>query len=699
MSRDIRASLRGNESAYPFEDEDQAVAYDPYGTEEVPVRAPLPIPVPTPQRILEPTAKPIVRRRIPQLEEPLEQPEPARSSADNPFRRLVEDWEEDEQRAPAEPASDLVVVPVEAIVPVDALALPEEAPAEPLAIAKVVKIAEEANKSVQDICNTYKQRISSGVTATIQAGPRSRLLQELFGTPDGVDIRGAVIAKKPVSTNPPEPLISRRSAPLLKEVFQTKDKEPWSQTAWQKFSTTFYGRIKPGWVIYLYGSEKAKDPAVINPYQELADLQQDALQPLRTLPSFLNAITNGTAEERAALILSLHKRLYHRESGQLKKMLYQAGVPLHLLAFVDDVVNSCETCRAFANTSAKPPAKLSTAGCFNAVVYYDLVFFDSVILFVGVDECTRYCIIAVAEYKSYDSLESCFRRNWLRHFGAPAVFRSDKESAFNSDKFAVYLSSIGCKLELVTAKEQHTWLGILDRRIQLIRRMFPKLLRDLSDEHLFIEYEDVAAECQIAVNTCLTLGGVSSYQMLYGASPGPIFDEDQEFVFPVEAHNVFYEHQIIRAKAIACFHEALIDERIQRNLSGRSRTAVAQNYIPGMSVDFYRKSERKQLEGWRGPATILALTVEGYVTLRWQSHNLDIPVNHIRPHLDVFPRPALPAPALAAVVPALPAVPAAPNPPADLPVLLSAEELPGGAALVLWEEYWFSEGLDQIPDA
>jgi hypothetical protein len=218
LCRDIRSFIRGN-TAFPLEeDEDPNASFDPY-EEESPIRTPLPIPVPVPPKFLEPTAKPIVRKRIPISEEPPEQPEPARSSGDNPLLRQIQDWDEEEKNAPAseKPVLDVSVVPAEQ------LALPEEAPVEPLAIAKTTKIAEEANIAVQNITNIYKHRISAGVTSTIQAGPRLRMLQELFGTPFGIDIRGAVIAKRPASTNPPEPLVSRHNAPMLKEVFQVRE--------------------------------------------------------------------------------------------------------------------------------------------------------------------------------------------------------------------------------------------------------------------------------------------------------------------------------------------------------------------------------------------------------------------------------------------------------------------------------------------
>jgi hypothetical protein len=366
-------------------------------------------------------------------------------------------------------------------------------------------------------------------------------------------------------------------------------------------------------------------------------MQTEIMKPLSSLPKFLKALTEGTKEERAALILGLHRRMYHKEAGEMRKLLHAAGVPMHVLATVEDALVGCEICRNFQQTSAKPLSKLSTALTFNDTAYFDLVFFDTVILFVGVDEAIRWTVIKPAEFKDYHSLESAYRRSWISQYGPVRKFRSDRESVFNSETFASYTASVGTTLELITAEDQHTWMGILDRRVQLLRRMYPRLMQELSNDRMYIDHEDVASECQIAMNTLMSLGGQTPYTMLYGCLPMPLFAEDSEFILPQGSYNLFYEHQLIRTKAIACFHQALIEERIQRNLKGRTRNAHQLTYKPGMHVDFWKKTEKKQLQGWRGPAIVLGLVGEGYITLRWQSHVYDIPVNHVRPHINRIP--------------------------------------------------------------
>jgi hypothetical protein len=463
----------------------------------------------------------------------------------------------------------------------------------------------------------------------------------MFGDPAGMRIVAAQICRVPSSTIVPEPLVARENAPLLCEIHQYKSDE-WTRSAWIPYTTEVYPKKgRPKWSFQLHAQKLPDDAQITNPWGELAKLQEDAIQPLKSLPAFLKKLTVGEPEEKTMLILALHRRLYHKESGEIKKLLHKAGVPLTVLSLVDQAVAACETCRSFANPSARPVVKVNSAVRFNHTVYFDLIFFDTQIVFIGVDEAIRWTILACVEFKDFTSLEAAFRRHWLSHYGPPVIFRSDRESVFASDKFAVYLARLGVQLELIKAGDQHTWMGILDRRVQMVRRLFPRLFAELAAESMSCENEDVISEIQFAMNSGYSRNGATPYSCLFGTEPFSLFPEDGEFIVPEEAHGVFYEHQIVRSKAIAAFQQALIDERIERLSTARNRTNNQMSYVPGAWVDFYRRTVSKQLEGWRGPAVVLALNGEGYITIRWQSHTLDVPVTQVRPHLLRTPNAAL----------------------------------------------------------
>ena len=205
----------------------------------------------------------------------------------------------------------------------------------------------------------------------------------------------------------------------------------------------------------------------------------------------------------------MHKRRYHKEAEELRKLLSRSGVPLSSLTLVQEAVESCPICAAWRGSKSKPVLKVRQAPRFNHTVYCDLAFFSDCTVFVACDETTRFSVLARAEYKDEVSLEAIFRRNWVSKFGPPHVFRCDKESAFAGESFGLFLERYGTQREINIAEQSHSWFGIIDRRIQLLRIMYPKLSEELQQEYITAEPEDIIAEVMFALNSQLFYGGFS----------------------------------------------------------------------------------------------------------------------------------------------------------------------------------------------
>ena len=136
-----------------------------------------------------------------------------------------------------------------------------------------------------------------------------------------------------------------------------------------------------------------------SPWHDLAAAVQDQHLQITSLPQFMKTLQSGTAEEKHATILGLHRRLYHKEAPELRLLLSNSGVPLSVLATVEDTLKSCEVCNAWRQGHAKPVLKVRCAPRFNNTVYIDLMFFSTSVVFIGVDEALRYCILEVVECK------------------------------------------------------------------------------------------------------------------------------------------------------------------------------------------------------------------------------------------------------------------------------------------------------------
>ena len=534
------------------------------------------------------------------------------------------------------------------VISVDALA---PAPLVPVAEGVIEKRrpTDEAQANHLDQMIIQRKRFAPGNSFIISTGPRLAVIQELFGTPHGKTVLVAVLARLPTEQASPEPMISRHIANL--SLVMTKDSEDaaWSHTPWGPYDvkSSRYKR-RPQWQFTAFGHERLGDDLAdhvhATPLETVAEqADRDAIA-TRSLPVVLKGLVEGNSEEQISIILALHKRLYHRKSGELRELLNKSGVPMRVLTLVEEACNRCEVCRRWSAVSTKAAVKTRLSGRFNHMIYADLVFVGQPpsMYFVCVDDAIRYTTVAYLEYKNIQCLEKILRRSWIQHYGPPQIIRSDREGSMASEAFGVVCEKLGIKRELVTAGESHGFLGPLDRRVQIIRNHAPILMDLLSEAHINIEYEDLAAEMQIDLNTGLSYAGTTPYTCLYGVQPRPVFFEDSEEITASSDNEPFYEHQQVRLRSCSAFQQALLQYRVQRASTARPRKEFQASYSVGDVVDVFRKPKAKDLSGWRGPATVLALVGEGLITIRWQSTVFDAPIHHIRPHINISETKSLP---------------------------------------------------------
>ena len=346
-----------------------------------------------------------------------------------------------------------------------------------------------------------------------------KLFQNTFGAPSNKVAMAVTFMKKPKARTPPEPILSREAAPLFLEL-ELKKGEWRLSFPWQPYKSCTYAKT-PEAIIVIHGRDitPADQAASLpdSPWHEIAAAAEavGGNNPLSSLPKFLESMQSGTRDEKIDLILKMHKRMYHKESEELKKLLHKAGVPLSALSLVQEAVDSCSICANWRSSKAKPVLKVRQAPRFNHTVYCDLAFFSDCIVFVACDESTRFSVLAVVEYKDETSLENIFRRHWIALFGPPRVFRCDKESAFAGESYGLYLERYGTQREINIAEQSHSWFGIIDRCIQLLRVMYPKLNEELIQEYIVVEPQDVVAEIMFALSSQFVYGDCFPYEVLF----------------------------------------------------------------------------------------------------------------------------------------------------------------------------------------
>ena len=483
---------------------------------------------------------------------------------------------------------------------------------------------------------------------SISVQSKLTVFQELFGMPFNRRIKLALIVCKPERPAVPEPIVSRLHVPERFVLTKQEDKS-WSFVSWSSYpQQELKYKKRPDWECTLFGTPITDEelagtaPA---PLDTLAETQQLSVVNTSSLPDVLKSLCQTeNIEQQISTLLNLHKRLYHRKSKESTALLTKAGIPSKFLLRVDEAISRCEYCRRWEQLAAKPAIKTTLSARFNQLVYCDLIYIDQppMIFLVCVDDAIRVSTVWHVEYRDFVSLEQAFRHSWIRRFGPPRRLRCDKEGALAGEHFAVYAEKIGMTLELCVAGEHHGMLGPLDRRIQIIRHHAPILLDLLATECITIEYQDLAAEIEIDLNTQLTYGGIAPYTCLYGTPPRAVFQEDSECISMFTDNEPFFEHQQVRLHSIQAFQQALLKYRITKATTARPRKSNQTMYKIGDVVDIYRRPKHRDLQGWRGPATVIQLLGEGLLCVRWQSMTLDVPVHMIRPHISVSSTKELP---------------------------------------------------------
>ena len=682
LARDIKVFLKVR-AAYPF---DEDAVEDPYGDFPTEIEetsetrdlkhAEQKLELKRSERMAKGTAAPVTPVAVPKpaYAEPraksATRSSPQRitdksrlDTTSNPFREMTEQWDREdlvEEVAKIEKAhqggknssssgmteEEKQRSLVKSNQPVTDLALdgdgnPVPDPPVPAEISNMRPLTREDKDTIDIIWKPIASKLQKQGQYVLQTGPRMKAIQNAFGTPFNKVIMAVTFLKKPNARIHAEPLVSRTTAPMFLELMLNKG--TWSMKPWANYTHCTYAK-KPEAVVLMYGRDVTPaDKASELPDSPWHEISKSAVaasgeNPMHSLPSFLEVLQSGSKDEKIELLFRMHKQLYHKSPEEMRKVLTKAGVPLSSLALVTEACEKCAICQTWKNSSAKPVLKVRQAPRFNHTVYIDLAFFNDAVIFVAVDEAIRFCVLQVIEWKDEATLEETFRREWIRFFGAPRIVRCDRESSFAGESFGLFLERYGTQREVITADQTHSWFGILDRRIQLLRSMYPKLSEELASEYLTVAPEDIVAEIMFCVNSQLYYGGYSPYEVLFGCNPTPILNDETEWMGQLGAETTpFYEHQLIRARAIAVFQQSLIVTGLARVRTARPRTSEQHTFAVGSWIDIWRKPKNKSVASWRGPCVVVALLGDGFLTVRWQSTYLDVPIHHCRPHFHTTP--------------------------------------------------------------
>ncbi len=270
--------------------------------------------------------------------------------------------------------------------------------------------------------------------------PLFEVCVEVFAEPAQVKLQLILLVHKPYKLEQTYEFADPTVAPLRKVIFDYKpgaDPALWRATTWHEVALLPEPRRtlefketetvkRPHLLIVLFGSyqDKAHDqidlPELLLPDGHEADL---------SLPAILKVLIEGTKEEKIAMLLRLHKRNYHKQEDELRKILRRAGVPLRMLVYVKDAIKLCDICRRWAATGTMPAVSLQLATSFNQLVHGDVLFFRQWAFLMLIDDATRFTVFWFLLHKDFLSIERAFRRSWIGRFGPCRKIRIDAERA------------------------------------------------------------------------------------------------------------------------------------------------------------------------------------------------------------------------------------------------------------------------------
>ena len=243
-----------------------------------------------------------------------------------------------------------------------------------------------------------------------------------------------------------------------------------------------------------------------------------------------------------------------------------------------------------------------------------------------IDHATRYCSIRILQSEKAEEFTKGLERAWVKHFGVPKVLRIDEAKGWSSTHVREWAAQRGITLEVQPA-ENHTWLGVVERKHQVVRRAL-ELYMDQCGSHNLSALKEAALYVPHSINQLSFHRGFTPQQWVLGKSmtyvhglSGEIFNPAQE---AIDEQGAFAAVQARRAQAAKAFISADSDAKLRRAFNQKF-SEMQEELVIGQRVWYWRKNLRRlQKSGWRGPARIVAIEEQPNVNVYWLCHGTSL---------------------------------------------------------------------------
>ena len=400
------------------------------------------------------------------------------------------------------------------------------------------------------------------------------------------------------------------------------------------------------------GEPKAADPKDDKRAVALESEEFDSLDPVRK-----NRILRSQVGPRAVeYVQRLHKNLGHPGWEVLHRMLKEIQATDNVLQAAK--FYTCPLCYARKPPKANPPASGLKCTEFNERILVDshwIACEDSMVkervpapgtpaarrrekdkkekrptgrqcVLTIIDHATRYCAVRILQSERADEFTKGLERAWVKHFGVPKILRIDEAKGWSSQHVREWATQRGVTLEVQPA-ENHSWLGVVERKHQVVRRAL-ELFMDQCDSHDLKSLKKAALYVPHSINQLSFHRGFTPQQWVLGKSMTYVHGLSGEFFNPaqeaIDEQGNFAQIQARRTEAAKAFIAADSDAKLRRAFTQKF-AEMQEELVIGQKVWYWRKHQRRlQKSGWRGPARIVAIEEQPSVNVYWLCHGTSL---------------------------------------------------------------------------
>jgi len=303
-------------------------------------------------------------------------------------------------------------------------------------------------------------------------------------------------------------------------------------------------------------------------------------------------------DEQRKMLLKLHRQFGHASSERIKKLLKSAGTDnSETFDLLQEIVDSCDTCRKFKRPSPKPAVGFPLATRYNETVAVDLHELDRNVWYLHIiDEFTRFSAGCIMRTKQSSEFVQKFIQIWISVHGAPQKLYSDNGGEFCNAEVRDMAENFN--IEVKTTPAYSPWSnGLLERHNQTLT----EILLKVKDENK-IDWETALNWALMAKNALHSVHGYSPYQLVFGQNPNlpGVLTDQPPALEGTTMSDVVGKHIAVLHSTRKAFMESESSERIRRALRKQVRPA-GDRYVMGEKV-YYKRPDGQE---WKGPGTVI----------------------------------------------------------------------------------------------